>query len=225
MQLNAVALAKSANHGVPLSKRSRGRGRDRDAPFVPPEDWYEPIETLTTDYRIIVQEPGKGYRHAVSPEEVRARLSELPEYMLKPLEVVQLSSMTRKKQTFPCYGMQWGASLYLYPIEESLIECFARPPKPSVYNEVRMFGGRWEQVGDSRWRLIWTPEALRNFYLNNILMHELGHLLDDRNTSYMDRERYAEWFAIEHGYRADQRARLVSGLKAKKQIRRRHHAR
>ncbi len=45
-----------------------------------------------------------------------------PQHMLANLEVVQLSHMTRKKQSFPCYGMQWGTSLYLYPIEENLIE-------------------------------------------------------------------------------------------------------
>lgn len=221
-QINAAALAKSASRGVPLSKRSRGRGRDRDAPFVPPEDWYEPQETLTLDYRVIVQQPGPGYRHAVTEQEVRDRLSVLPEYMLRPLEIVQLSGMTRKKQTFPCYGMQWGASLYLYPIEEGLTEYFAHPPKPSVYNEARMYGGRWQQLPGSRWKLIWTPDTLRDFYLNNILIHELGHLLDDRNTSYIDRERYAEWFAIEHGYRAERRSEMVSRLRSKKRIRRRH---
>lgn len=34
--------------------------------------------------------------------------------MLKSLQVVQLSRMTRKKKTYPCYGMQWGRALYLY---------------------------------------------------------------------------------------------------------------
>ena len=141
--------------------------------------------------------------------------------MLLPLEVVQLSRMTRKKQTFPCYGMQWGTSLYLYPIEDSLIEIFSRPPKPTVYNEARQFGGRWDQV-DGEWQLKWTEATLRNFYLNNILIHELGHLLDDRNASYRDRERYAEWFAIEYGYKP-----AIASGKAKPRTRkvvRRHHS-
>ena len=38
--------------------------------------------------------------------------------------------MTRKKQSFPCYGMQWGATLYLYPLETSLEEWFDAPPRP-----------------------------------------------------------------------------------------------
>ena len=58
------------------------------------------------------------------------RLAEFPDWMLEELEVVQFSRMTRKKQSFPCYGMQWGASLYLYPIEDSLIEYYQCPPTP-----------------------------------------------------------------------------------------------
>jgi hypothetical protein len=50
--------------------------------------------------------------------------------------------------------------------------------------------------------LIWTAETVRDFYLNNVLMHEIGHINDARNTSFRKRERYADWFAIEYGYRA-----------------------
>ena len=44
-------------------------------------------------------------------------------------------------------------------------------------------------------------KAAQDFYLNNILIHELGHLVDERNTGYIERERYAEWFAVQYGYR------------------------
>lgn len=223
IQPNAIALAKSVNHGVPLSKRTRGGGRSRSGPFLPPEDWYEPAEKGDGRYRIIVRPPGPGYRHVVTPDEIRRRLSELPPRMLRPLEVVQLSGMTRKKRAFPCYGLQWGASVYLYPIEESLIEQFDRPPKPAVYNEARMYGGRWQQSPFSGWQLVWTQETIRDFYLNNILIHELGHLLDSRNSSYGDRERFAEWFAIRHGYKPHERADLARRA-GRKSIRRRHHA-
>jgi predicted Zn-dependent protease len=54
--------------------------------------------------------------------------------------------------------------------------------------------------------------------LNNILIHELGHLLDRHNTTFTDRERYAEWFAIHFGYKPSRRA-TASGQPA----RRRHH--
>jgi hypothetical protein len=194
------AAVRVRSPGTRPSKRIRGVKRNEMLPFVPPEDWHEP-RGRGNGYRIIVQPPGPGFRHVLTPEDVRARLDRFPDHVLANLEVVQFSRMTRKKQSFPCYGMQWGSSLYLYPIEEGLVEYYHAPPAPGQLNEARMYGGRWSQARPHGWKLEWTEETLRDFYLNNILIHELGHLVDDRNTGYVDRERYAEWFAQEYGYR------------------------
>src|SRR5262249_8124349 len=127
--------------------RARGRGQTNfRLPFMPPEKWYEPHERAD-GYRIVVQPPGIGYRHTVTPDEVRNRLALLPPEFTQSLEVVQLSRMTRRKQGLPLYGMQWGAALYLYPIETSLTETYDTPPKPLQLTEARMYGGRWEQRG------------------------------------------------------------------------------
>jgi hypothetical protein len=217
-RLNAMARAKQARRGVPLSSRARTVQRAQQLPFVPPEIWHEPKED-GRDYRIVVQSAGNGFRHVVTPQEIRQRLADLPDHFLAPLEVVQLSQMTRKKQSFPCYGMQWGSTLYLYPIEETFEEAYSAPPKPSQVNEVRMFGGRWVHESPNVWKLVWTERAIKDFYLNNILIHELGHLLDDRNSRAVDRERYAEWFALEHGYKPTRTSRFA-GLP--QPVRRRH---
>jgi hypothetical protein len=199
------------------ARRSSTGQRNARLPFAPPEDWYDPTDA--TDYRIIVQEPGEGYRHILTPDDVRRRLTQVPPQFLEQLEVVQFSRMTRKKQSFPCYGMQWGNTLYLYPLEESLVEHFETPPRPNLVNETLMYGGKWS-TSPGVWTLTWSEEAARDFYLNNILIHELGHLVDDRNSGYIDRERYAEWFAVEFGYRStggrDSRGH-------RKSVKRRHH--
>lgn len=183
----------------PLAYRQRGgRGTDGEA-FNAPEDWHEPQESGHTRY--VVQEPGHGYVHPVTVDEVSERLEQLPQKFTCSLEVVQLSRMTRKRALFPCYGMQWGPNIYLYPIEESLVETYVRPPLPQQLIEARMYGGRWSQDGEV-WRLEWTWDSIRDFYLNNILIHEVGHVNDDRNRSFDRRERYADWFAVEYGYRA-----------------------
>ena len=71
-----------------------------------------------------------------------------------------------------------------------------------------MFGGKWEQNGHE-WKLIWTASTVRDFYLNNVLIHEVGHVNDTRNTNAHKREQYAIWFATEYGYRASRgRARF-----------------
>lgn len=222
MATRAMASRQRLNHPATLSQRARGIEKSECTQFAPPEDWYEPSEEQSSEFRVIKQRPGAGYRHVVTEREIRERLSQLPEETLFPLEVVQLSRMTKKKQSFPCYGMQWGATLYLYPIEESLIEYFSHPPRPAQYNEAKQFGGKWIQDG-TEWQLVWTPATIKDFYLNNILIHELGHLLDDRNTSYTDRERYAEWFAIEHGFKKSERLGQKTRTKKKRRVKRRHH--
>jgi len=181
-------------------------GRDFDAPEV----WHEPpagddcqhSQTLN----IVVQTAGSGYIHPVSPDDVRERVLQLPAQFQHPLDVVQFSRMTRKRRLFPCYGLQWGSAVYLYPIEASLEERYVRAPRPAQRIETEMFGGRWVQDGN-QWRLIWTENTIRDFYLNNVLIHEIGHINDDRNTSFRKREQYADWFAIEYGYRASRRKR------------------
>jgi hypothetical protein len=199
------------------ARRTQLGTRNVEAPFSPPEDWHEP-RANRAGYRIVVQDPGAGYSHIVTPEQIRERLNRVPQEFLRDLEVVQLSRMTRKKSSFPCYGMQWSSTLYLYPLEDSLEEIFYRPPRPEVVNEARMYGGCWDEPALGVWRLKWSRAAIEDFYLNNILIHELGHLVDDRNSSYTDRERYAEWFAIHYGYK-------TSGGRSvrRPQVRRRHH--
>lgn len=185
--------------------RQRGDGRRGEQPaFYAQEDWHEPRSPggpkIVTP-RFVVQAAGPEFLHPVEISEIRERLSLLPEAVQAKVEVVQLSRMTRKRRLFPCYGMQWGASVYLYPIEASLVETYVRPPTPQQQIEARMFGGVWSESG-REWTLTWTLDALKDFYLNNVLIHEIGHVIDTRNTRSEDRERFANWFAIEHGYRS-----------------------
>ncbi|MCO6045328.1 hypothetical protein NG895_15560 [Aeoliella sp. ICT_H6.2] len=215
---NTACATRNAKRHHPQSRRTNVGHSTLREPFSPPENWYEP-HGEGGDYKIVVQDPGAGYRHVVTPQQVRDRLAALPASFTKDLEVVQFSRITRKKQSFPCYGMQWGSTLYLYPLEETLVESFGSPPPPTFYNEAKMYGGEWRQEA-ADWTLHWTENSIRDFYLNNILIHELGHLLDERNSTYLDRERYAEWFATHYGYLA------TGGLDARRpnrKIRRRHH--
>jgi hypothetical protein len=204
------ALPKATRRALAVQKRARGGDTEQTNGFLPPEDWHEPSSERGQRFRVIVQDPGPDMKHVLTEAQIRARLEQLPPHLVAPLQVVQLSRMTRKKQSFPCYGMQWGTTIYLYPLENELIEYYNRPPRPAEFHEARLYGGNWVQTG-SVWRLEWTRESVEDFYLNNVLMHELGHLLDHRNNRHVDRERYAEWFAIHYGYKptqAERRRRL-----------------
>lgn len=181
-----------------VAHRQRGSTNSRTSGFSAPETWYEPqgLDVI----RYTVQPAGDGYLHPVSIQEVQERIRELPSRFTQSIEVIQFSAMTRKRSLFPLYGMQWGPNIYFYPIEASLVETYGRPPNPQQLIEARMYGGVWKQVG-LIWTLSWTRETIRDFYLNNVLIHEIGHVNDQRNTNSAARERYANWFATEYGYR------------------------
>lgn len=203
-------------------KRARISGATARGPYLPPEDWYQPQDGGHGDYRVVQKSAGEGFRHVLSESDIRERLALLPAEMVEQLEVVQLSCMTRKKRQAPCYGMQWGNTIYLYPIESNRVERFTQAPRPAQQIEAQMYGARWQDLGNGDWHLIWTEEAIRDFYLNNVLIHELGHVIDNRNSNAIDRERWAEWFALEFGYKPS-RAKQLATAGAKRYFRKRHH--
>lgn len=180
-----------------VAHRQRGTNH-RSSAFSAPETWYEPQGLSTIQY--VQRSAGKGFIHPVTVNEVKQRIAQLPSRFTRTIEVVQFSPMTRKRSLFPLYGMQWGPNVYLYPIEESLQETYYRPPDPQQLIEAKMYGGVWRQINNI-WTLTWTPDSIRDFYLNNVLIHEIGHVNDSRNSSTASRERYANWFATEYGYR------------------------
>ena len=76
----------STHHRLPKASTGQSKGRVRTAarwsrrarrpqlatqntraPFAPPEDWHEPLED-PSGYKIVVQTPGEGYRHVVTPD-------------------------------------------------------------------------------------------------------------------------------------------------------------
>jgi len=155
----------------------RGDGLAIGRAFDAPELWHEPVASKPTEtqssLKVVVQPAGEGYIHPVSADDVRERVLQLPPQFQEKLQVVQFSRMTQKRRLFPCYGLQWGNAVYLYPIEASLEELYVRAPRPAQRIESEMYGGRWVQDGNL-WRLIWTENTIRDFYLNNVLITRSG---------------------------------------------------
>ena len=195
------AVSARVNSSRPsVAYRQRGHvSGSRSSHFGAPEAWHEPRGREVIEY--LTQPAGEDFLHPVTIDEVRARVAQLPAEFTRQIEVIQFSTMTRKRQLFPLDGMQWGPNVYLSPMEASLVETYKRPPTPQQLVEARMFGGEWSQIG-REWRLTWTLDTIRDFYLNNVLIHEIGHVNDQRNTNSVARERYANWFATEYGFRA-----------------------
>ncbi len=161
-------------------------------------DFEKCIEHDGDDIYFHIEPAGKGYRHVLTEGEILARLHELPDHLLKNLNCVVLPRMTRKRERFNIYGLQWGKTIYLYPMEDNLKVGEHHNLEKAVVDEARQFGATIEETKTGP-IIHWTEETVKAYYLENILIHELGHTYDEKNSSSRDREAYAEWFARKYG--------------------------
>ena len=150
-----------------------------------------------------IEHPGRDLVHPVSPEEIRDRIFALPEGIQARIrdEVhhICLPHVNVKQEISCCYGLHWGSSVYLYPVHKTGMEMYSNH-NPAALREAAKFGAKLRWLKEERmWKCQWTQESIRNFYLENVLLHELGHAIDDRNNSSKEREAYANAFAQKYG--------------------------
>lgn len=144
----------------------------------------------------------------VTIDEVKNLLRSVPQQFVSGLEGVFLLGGSKKQAlswvNFAAYGRYGRNKIYLHPYPKKyLIRRYSSPPKPHVLIDYKRTGALiTEKPG--KFIVEFTPDALRQFYLRDVLMHEIGHHVDRDNFGKKPRRReesFAEWFATEHGFR------------------------
>lgn len=140
-----------------------------------------------------------GFHRPFSTQDVAEVLSQVPSDYLRGLAAVFILGGTAKQKRAHriVYGMYHSDRIYLHPLaEHHLKQVWTPAPKPSVAREYTRFGAAFAQES-GKWVLRFTPESLRLFYLYDVLLHEVGHHVEQhaRPRSVNASERYATWFA------------------------------
>lgn len=142
----------------------------------------------------------------VSVDEVAAVLEKLPRRLLAGLEGVYLLGGSQRHVVG---GRSWGCyyrrKVFLFAAPRAWLSWrTAEYPGPELLcvsplrPRIRREGSSWLTEVDER--------DLRDFYLYDVLLHEVGHHVDFRRHGYHWRsrrkeERFAEWFAASYGKR------------------------
>jgi hypothetical protein len=207
---------------VPLRYRAQ-----RTGPFASskPSNWA-PFDPFSTEVDLALQQFSKElddprqltvkqlpcHRDFVMPvteRDVRRFLMDVPSAFLEGLRGVILlrGSNSQHKLRFAncsCYGCYCSGTIFLHPFPRQELRTIHRGlPKPSILQEYTRAGARIRWV-NGIWERTFTPQALRTFYLQDVLMHELGHHVDRHSAErkpIAKQELFAEWFAAEYGYR------------------------
>jgi hypothetical protein len=151
----------------------------------------------------------------VTPEEVRTVLAQLPASDVARLTHVwfrRVSTRAYDEGNLPFAEFVRGsgvAAIILYPWPVDRLLYFGHQPVPPA---VLRFYRPWAPalVSDERCPfLCFTVEGLRRFYLEHLLLHEVGHLVDSgRGARSRGRVRLAESFADDYAVQWSARGRV-----------------
>lgn len=162
----------------------------------------------TPGLTVIVQRTHTDFILPVTEADIRETLGLVkPDFLTGLAGVVALGGSKKQDRSFRrlfAYGCYCGNVIFLHPFPRRFMDQIWRTlPKPSLLHEYDRAGASITPNGRS-WRIRFDTEALRRFYLRDVLMHELGHHVDRGNFAFKtDRkaERFADWFATEYGYK------------------------
>jgi hypothetical protein len=153
-----------------------------------------------------------GWVYPCSLEDISERLSRLPEQDLAGLWSVGLVPSTRKDcgaNGRYCYtGERPEINLFSYP-DSLRFKLMAHTRLGEIHRCLaveRQYGMGIEAIG-TRYVCVWSPEDLRRFMVEHVLLHEVGHHIYHRdrrlqeyryNPRTTESEQFAEAYAVRH---------------------------
>ncbi|MFZ5617052.1 MAG: hypothetical protein ACOZAA_07010 [Pseudomonadota bacterium] len=167
------------------------------------DDWTAADQTI---YRQMPLHP--DFLMPVTLDEVREAVSQVPSQFTAGLEAIVLlggSVRQRKAAKTYCYGRYMLCQvIVLHPFPKLMLRReFKRGLRPDIRVEYIRAGASVIEKNGAR-IVEFTESALRDFYLRDVLMHEIGHHADRKNLGkkpLRKEEGFADWFALEYGFR------------------------
>lgn len=157
----------------------------------------------------MVDNPSRDLYFPVSVDEIKDLLAKLPAHHTENITHIWLRKMSNKEyekegKTQGCFICGSGVNLIvLYPFPRDLIMCFGNK-KPS--NKVLKWYAPYQPeliFKNDDWTLVWTEEKIKQYYLEGLLLHEIGHQLDSVYQRYWSptyKKQKAENFADNYAY-------------------------
>lgn len=177
------------------------------------EKYYDRIHN-SPDLTIIVQPVHSEFLLPVNEASIRKSLSAVPQKFLQGLKGVVALSGSKKQEkasnSLFAYGTYTSDVIFLHPFPKKFLDQISKGlPKPSALQEFERAGAKITRDG-KYWRMQFNENSIRQFYLREVLLHELGHHVDSNNLPFKTHrkaEGFADWFAAEHGYKLRLRER------------------
>jgi len=166
----------------------------------PKEDDKTPI--------FIQDNPSRDFFFPISIEEIEEFLNKLPHVQTKNITHVWLRKLSKKEYEkegrtqgcFICGSRVNLIVLYPFPLDLKMNFGKKKPPKKVLKWYSAYQPNLVEENGN--WILAWTKEKIKKYYLEGLLLHEIGHQVDSFHKRYWSKnyKRRAEKFADNYAY-------------------------
>ena len=86
----------------------------------------------------------------------------------------------------------------IYAIPREFKFAYNYKPSDKTMREYAKYGAKWESIGNY-WFCYWKNELYKNYILYHVLLHEIGHHMDEHHKSRgsLSKEAFAENYATE----------------------------
>jgi hypothetical protein len=171
------------------------------------DKYYEEVQNL-------LDKPGY-YEEVIHPEfimpvtieDLENQFNKIPEQFNEGIKGIFLLGGSNKQEKINksrlfCYGCYWLDCIFMLPYSKKKLEgTFISKESPHILNDYKRVGAKVSKT--SKGALIeFNNESLRDFYLRDVFVHEIGHHVDKRySKSLKKQEGFAEWFATEYGFK------------------------
>jgi len=159
----------------------------------------------------IMDNPSRDFFFPVSINEIKDFLSKLPNQQTENLTHIWLRKISKKEYekegSFQgCFICGSGVQLIvLYPFPKDLKMKFGeKKPTNKILKWYSKFNPELKQ-SNGKWHLLWTEDQIKKYYLEGLLLHEIGHKVDSLYQRYWSKtynsksENFANNFAYYWG--------------------------
>jgi hypothetical protein len=168
--------------------------------------YYEQLKDCITGPCFFEEKLHNNFIAPVTLKDLENEYSKIPKAMRAGLNGVFLLGGTSKikntSRTSFRYGTYWNNCIFLHPYPKSLmVKNYTKSPRPHILNDYKRVGAEVDVLNDGV-SIKFTISALREFYLRDVFIHEMGHHVDRFfKKNHVKSEGFAEWFATEYGFR------------------------
>ncbi len=132
----------------------------------------------------LVENPSKDFYFPASVKEIKETLEKLPKGHTKILTHIWLDKVKKKdylsgetlQGEFICGSKVYLIKLYAVPVDNKMLFGKKKPSNKQLsFYKPYCTDLQHEKDG---WYLQWTPELMKKYFLEKLLLHEIGHCVD-----------------------------------------------